>query len=137
MAKTCETIYHPSDFIIQFCVLLAVGGVLLFAVWRSKRSLAIFTSLFIGLGSFFVGVPVVFLIGTAFAVWLLVRSWRLQRFGTTDGKEIRKEAVARNEAKREARRAAKEGRDVTPAATGRTTVEPSKRYTPKAKPRRR
>jgi hypothetical protein len=137
VAKTCETIYHPSDFIIQFLVLLALGLVLLFAVWRSKRSLTIFLALFVGLGSLFVQVPVVFLIGTGLGVWLLVRSWRLQRYGTTDGKVIRREAIARNEAKRDARKAGKAGKAADPVVTGRSSVAASKRYTPKTKPPRR
>lgn len=136
VGKLCETIYHPSDYALQFTVLIALGGIFLLAVWQRRRTLAIFFSMLAGLASTFVGGAVVLFVGLGYGGWLLARSWRVQRYGTKDAKEVRARATERAEAKRSARRAAKASPDAagTPA---RTSVQASKRYTPKAKPRRR
>jgi hypothetical protein len=136
IGKLCDTIYHPSDYALQFSILIALGGAFLFAVWRSKRTLSIFLAMLAGLASTFVGGVVVLIVGLGYGGWLLARSWRLQRYGTTDSREMRERAAERAEAKRAARRAEKGSAD-TSRVLPRTSVQASKRYTPKAKPRRR
>jgi hypothetical protein len=133
--KTCYHVYHPSDFILEFTLLVVIGAVLLFAVWKSMRALTIFTALFIGLAAIFVGVVIVGFVALAYGGWLLTRSWRLQRFGAKDSKTVRKVAAERAEDRKEAKAAAK----ASPARAGvaKTSVTQSKRYTPKSKPRRK
>jgi len=82
-----------------------------------------------------VGGVVVLIVGLGYGGWLLARSWRMQRYGTTDSKEVRELATERAEAKRAARRAGKGGG--TDRVVPRSGVTASKRYTPRAKPRRR
>jgi len=133
--KLCETVYHPSDYALQFSILIILGVVFLLSVWRAKRSLTIFFSMLAGLASTFVGGVVVLIVGLGYGGWLLARSWRMQRYGTTDSKEVRELATERAEAKRAARRAGKGGG--TDRLVPRSGVTASKRYTPRAKPRRR
>jgi hypothetical protein len=136
--KICQLtqVYHPSHFALPFILLLAIGVVLLFAVWRSMRALTIFMSLFAAIAGFRYS-PIIFLCGMGVAIWLLVRSWRLQRFGAKDSKTVRKVANDRAAERKEARRAAKQSGNA-PRATGKPAPTPSKRYTaPKAKPRRK
>lgn len=136
--KSCELtqLYHPSHFALPFALLLGIGAVLLFAVWRSMRALTIFMSLFAAIAGFRYS-PIIFLCGMGVAIWLLVRSWRLQRFGAKDSKTVRKVATERAAERKEARRSAKQSGS-TPRVTGKPAPTPSKRYTaPKAKPRRK
>ncbi len=133
--KVCNHIYHPSQFALGFGLLVAIGATLLFAVWRSMRALTIFTSIFMGLAATLV-TSIFGIIPIGLGVWLLTRSWRLQRYGTKDAKATRKLATERTAERRAAKR------DAAPSSSGstaaaRTTVTPSKRYTPKAKPRRK
>ena len=135
--KTCELIqvFQPSHFAIPFVLLLTIGVVLLFAVWRSMRALTIFMSIFAGIAGFRYS-PIIFIAGMGFGVWLLVRSWRLQRYGVKDSKSVRKIAIERSEDRREQKRATKQSGSTKVAVKG--TPTPSKRYTaPKSKPRRK
>jgi hypothetical protein len=129
---TCTNIViqHPSDFVFRFVAILALGLLLLYAVWASKRTLVVFTSFLCGLAAGTLGLLLLFYGG-----WLLLRSWRVQRYGTTNSREIRSMATERAAERREAKRSAR-----TPQASpspGKGPVTASKRYTPKAKPRRR
>ena len=110
VAKTCATIFHPSAFYLEFALFVVVGGVLLYAVWRSKRALTIFTAFFIGLAALFAQITLVFVLGMALGAWLLARSWRLQRYGSTNSKEVRKIMTERSEVKRAAKRDGKQDR---------------------------
>jgi hypothetical protein len=138
VGKTCELIqvFQPSHFVLPFVLLLSIGAVLLFAVWRSMRALTIFMSLFAGIAGFRYS-PIIFISGMGFAVWLLVRSWRLQRYGAKDSKTVRKVAVERAEERREAKRSTKLA-GTTARTSGKSAPTPSKRYTaPKSKSRRK
>jgi hypothetical protein len=122
--------HHPSQYVVQFCLALLLGIALLTVVWFAKRTLTIFVSFLAGLA---IGALGLALIG--YGGWLLVRSWRLQRYGATDGKTARATSMQRAEAKREYRRAQRSG--ATPSPTGKSLPGQSKRYTPKSKPRRK
>ena len=136
--KLCEhvVVHHPSEFILEFSLLVGLGLVLLFAVWKSMRSLVIFTSVFIGLAT---RLSPIGLIPLAFGVWLFIRSWRLSRYGTKNSKEVRQVATQRTAAKREAKRAGTAQVDplVKSAPTPSKRYTPSKRTTAKSKPRRK
>jgi hypothetical protein len=122
---------HPSDYKLIFSLGLVLSLVLAYGALRSMRTLVIFTTLFIGL---FAGIPgILFLF---YGGWLVIRSWRLQRFGAKDAATARRASIERSAERREQRRVAKEG-GATTGGTTRSVIQPSKRYTPKAKPRRR
>ena len=137
--KSCELIkvYHPSDFALEFVLLLVIGSVLLFAVWRSMRALTIFTSIFVGLAALFVGIVIVGFLAMGYGFWLLTRSWRLQRFGAKDSRTVRKVSMERAEERRVAKREARQSGSRSTPASVKSGPTPSKRYTPKSKPRRR
>jgi Flp pilus assembly pilin Flp len=119
--------FTPGHYAIEFGLLVVLGAVILFGVWRSMRVLVAVASLFSGFASGLLGLLSIF-----YGAWLLLRSWRLQRYGVTDGASVRKVATERATERREAKKA-----PATPAASGPQPVTSSKRYTPKAKPRKR
>lgn len=135
--KLCEVTVtgHAADYQLIFALGLVLSAVLLFGTYRSIRTLVIFTTLFIGL---FAGVPgILFLF---FGGWLVLRSWRLQRYGAKDGATARRVAMERSAEKRDQRRARASGATAGGAKagpSGKPVIPPSKRYTPKAKPRRK
>jgi hypothetical protein len=136
VGSSCVQNFPPSHFVLPFALLLAIGAVLALAVWRSMRALTIFMGLFAGIAGFRYS-PIIFICGMGYAVWLLVRSWRLQRYGVKDSKSVRKIAVERAEVRKEERRTARQT-GATPRPTGKPAPTPSKRYTaPKSKPRRK
>jgi hypothetical protein len=108
-------------------LLVVLGLVIMLAVWRSMRVLVAVTTIFAGLASGLLGIFAIF-----YGAWLLLRSWRLQRYGVTDGSSVRKVVTERAAEKREAKKA-----PATDVASGAKPVTQSKRYTPKAKPRKR
>jgi hypothetical protein len=120
-----------AGVILLMCVL---GGV---ALWKNKRTFVTFALFLIG---FAFTLPFG-LIGFVFILlggWLMLRAWRINRYGTTNSKLIAREA---------ARRPRGRGRDRTQGATTRSkaTASPAerkpptanKRYTPKAPPRKK
>jgi len=133
VGHVCEShvVHHPSEYVLRFTLLAVLGLLLLASVWFSKRTLTVFISFLTGLAAGTVGLLLIFYGG-----WLLVRSWRLQRYGATDAATVRKVAGERAAAKREAKKTGTATAAVaTPSAKAAPT--PSKRYTPKSKPRRR
>jgi hypothetical protein len=113
-------------------VLCAIGFV---ALWKRKRTLVAFDLFLVGFAfTLFVG-----LIGFAFIAlggWLMLRAWRLNKYGTTNSKAIAREAAARprGRARKEAARATSKTGS-TP--TDRKPPTASKRYTPKAPARKK
>jgi hypothetical protein len=133
VGKLCEqtTIYHPSQYVPEFILVIVASLVLFFAIWRSMRVLTIVVSF---LGALIAG-SLALLVLFAYGAWLMLRSWRLSRYGATDAATVKKVATERAVARREAKTSAKSETDsATPAPR---KVDPSKRYTPKAKSRRR
>jgi hypothetical protein len=120
-------IFTPAHYALEFGLLVFMGAVLLLGVWRSMRVLVAVASIFAGLATGFVGLVPIF-----YGAWLLLRSWRLQRYGVTDGASVRKVVAERSKEKREAKKAPAPAGD-----PGARPVTQSKRYTPKAKPRKR
>ena len=106
-------------------------------LWRRRRTLISFDLFLIGFGfTLFIG-----LAGFAFILlggWLMLRAWRINKYGTTNTKAIARQAATRPR-----------GRDRKEAASTKATTsskastpaarkpEASKRYTPKAPPRRK
>jgi hypothetical protein len=133
--KVCtrRVVYTPSDFLWPSAVsisglipLLAIGSVFAFGIWRSKRTLTIFMALLTGFVGGLVGIALF-----VYSGWLVIRSFRLSRYGTTNAKEVRQASLDRAAARREARRDAKRAPSTPSGAPPpRTGVAPSKRYTP-------
>lgn len=112
--------------------LLLGGVVLLFcalgflALRRRKRSLLAFTFFVVGFAFTLIlpplGLAVIFLGG-----WLMLRAYRMQKYGTSNSRMVAKEAAARPSRKA---RAAQAQAPVKP--TGYKAPTANKRYTPKA-----
>jgi hypothetical protein len=131
----CEHILHASDayWATRFLFVFVVALLILFFTLRRKRAGVACFSVFLGIGLGIAGVVFVFM-----GAWLIVRAFRLQRYGEASWSKS-------NKAAREMAQARKEGRDPTPKASSTTEkaalpIAPpsaSKRYTPKQKPRKR
>ena len=145
---TKQVLTHPSYWLPQFLVTLIIGLVMLAFAYRRKRAGVAFCALLLGLStSSFIGLlSFLFLL---LGGWLIVRAFRLQKFGDPTFK-------GSNARAREMAKAKKEGRalDPTPttgnksgsksgsksgakSTTRPSTPAPSKRYTPKQQPRKR
>ena len=143
VVSTCQhlRLTHPSAWWPQFLEIIIFGAaIIIFALLR-KRVGVVVAGLILWLALSAAGLPFLFVVG-----WLMVRAFRLQKWGdpTFSGS---------NRAAREQAKARKEGRDVTPRAPrpargSKVSTEPvaarpvappapSKRYTPKQKPRKR
>ena len=118
-------------------IVLCILGFL--TLWKRKRTFVSFALFLIGFAfTLFIG-----LIGFVFILvggWLLLRAWRINRYGTTDAKAIRQEVASRPRGKAAA--SASKGSGTTKGkASSQTGVRKpptaSKRYTPKAPARKK
>ncbi len=121
-----------------------LGGVILLlcifgfvAVWKRRRTLVAFDLFLIGFAfTLFIG-----LIGFIFILlggWLMLRAWRINRYGTTNAKVIAKESANRPRGKAARSAATPKGSSKTSSQPGaRKPPTPSKRYTPKAPARKK
>jgi hypothetical protein len=115
-------------------LLLCVIGFL--ALWKRKRTVVAFDFFLVGFAfTLFIG-----LIGFAFILlggWLMLRAWRLNKYGTTSARAIAQEAKTRPRG-RDRKAAASTGKKTTTSSSGaRKPPTASKRYTPKAPPRKK
>jgi hypothetical protein len=131
----CENILKESSsyWATRFLFVFVVALLLLFFALRRKRAGVACFACFLGIGLGIAGVVFVFL-----GAWLIVRAFRLQRYGEATWK-------GSNTIAREMAQAKREGRDPTPKPSAGPALAPgpvapptaSKRYTPKQKPRKR
>jgi hypothetical protein len=135
----CEHILRQTNsfWATHFLLVFVVGLIILYFALRRKRAGVACFACFLGVGLQLVGIVFLFL-----GVWLIVRAFRLQRYGEASWS-------GSNKAAREMAQAKKEGRAPKSNARSKSTVEPapppgpvsppsaSKRYTPKQKPRKR
>lgn len=116
-------------------VILLLCAVGFLALWKRKRTLVAFALFLVGFAfTLFVG-----LIGFAFILlggWLMLRAWRLNKYGTTDSKTIAREAAARPKG-RERKEAARSTSKTASSPAVRKPPTASKRYTPKSPPRKK
>jgi len=116
-------------------VILVICAIGFSALWKRKRTLVAFALFLVGFAfTIFIG-----LAGFAFIAlggWLMLRAWRLSKYGTTDSKVIRRVAATqpRGRQRKEAARSTSKAAS-TPA--GRKPPSASKRYTPKAPARKK
>jgi hypothetical protein len=113
-------------------ILCAIGFV---ALWKRKRTLVAFDLFLIGFAfTIFVG-----LIGFAFILlggFLMLRAWRINKYGTTNSKLIAREAASRPRGRQ--RKEAAQATSKTSSTSGaRKPPTASKRYTPKAPQRKK
>ncbi len=130
--KKVKTAVPISDSWLLLGVILLVFCALgAWALQRRKRTLLAFSFFVIGFSFTLIFAP----LGFAFIIlggWLMLRAYRIQKFGTPNAKMAAKEAAARPP-RRERKKAAS-----TPSKP--TAYKPptaNKRYTPKAAPRRK
>ncbi len=146
--KTCAATYHLvsghcekalvthwSYWLPQFLEIVILGLAVIYFTWRRKRAGVAVSTLLIGLAFGTVGLPFLLVGG-----WLIVRAFRLQKYG--DATFSGSSRIARETAK-----AKKEGRSPAAAkarsnssskgAAAPSLPTPSKRYTPKKQQRRR
>jgi len=131
----CGLVSAQSHWATQFLFVFVIGLVILFFALRRKRAGVACFACFLGIALGLYGVVFLFL-----GVWLIVRAFRLQRYGEASWS-------GSNKAAREMARAKKEGRVSAPKASAAPASTPtpgpvapptaSKRYTPKQKPRKR
>ncbi len=135
--KVCSYTHltHPSDWIIQFLEIFILGvGLFIFAKIKKRAGVAVL-SLLLGLALGVVGLPFLFLGG-----WLVIRALRLQKYGDAtfvgSSKAAREAADQRRAEKRSGVPRARKS-DISTPSTVPAPPAPSKRYTPKQRPRRR
>ncbi len=143
-AKTCPTTYHlvhaicqntrlthPSDWLPQFLEILLLGAAVAFFSYRRKRAGVAASALLLGLALGTAGLPFLLIGG-----WLIVRAFRLQKYGdpSFSGSSKRARAMAQE---RKAARSSGRTKAQKSEPTARTQPSPSKRYTPKQRSRRR
>jgi hypothetical protein len=125
-----KTTTVPDAILFGGAVLLfsALG---FFALYRRRRSLLAFSLFLIGFGlTIPIGVA-----GFAFILlgaWLMLRAWRLQKYGTANAKQ-----VARAASTRPSRKVRQEAAKTPVKPTGHTPPKANKRYTPKAPTKKR
>jgi hypothetical protein len=133
--KGKDTIAVAPDAKLLGGVILLLCAIGFVSLWKRKRTLVAFDLFLLGFAfTLFIG-----LIGFAFILlggWLMLRAWRLNKYGTTNAKAIAKEAAARPRG-RERKEAAKTGSKTTSSPAVRKPPTASKRYTPKSPPRKK
>jgi hypothetical protein len=131
--KLCEKLSttSQSQWELKFFFILIVSLLLLYFTVRSKRAGVACFAVFLGFGMGFGAGFLFFFLGA----WLILRAYRLQKYGDASFTGSNKVAKEMNLAKREGRtpKLARNESIVKPA----TTPTASKRYTPKKPPRRR
>ena len=144
---SCEQLRHTNYWVPVMIVIIFALAIFV-SVRIRRRTPTMFSSFMAGLGlSTFgieVGAPVLIYGG-----WLLLRARRIQKYGTTDAKEVAalagEERAARKAGKpspqAQAQARAKAAPGAAPASSASTSSkaapEPSKRYTPKAPVKKR
>ena len=91
VGKSCTELVTQKASVPEVALLAFLGIVIMLSVWRSMRTLVAVATIFAGLASGLLGIVSIFYGG-----WLLLRSWRLQRYGVKDGRMY--EAESRDEA---------------------------------------
>jgi hypothetical protein len=131
----CAVANAQGQWALRFLFVVVIALVILVFAWKRKRAGVACFACFLGLGDQPYGIVFLFM-----GVWLIVRAFRLQRYGEASWKGSNKMA-------REMAQARRDGRVVTPKAASASAPAPtpgpvappsaSKRYTPKQKPRKR
>jgi hypothetical protein len=116
-------------------VILVICAVGLLALWKRKRTLVAFALFLVGFAfTIFIG-----LAGFAFILvggWLMLRAWRINKYGSTNTKVIARETAARPRG-RQRKEATRSTSKTASSPSAKKPPTASKRYTPKAAPRKK
>jgi hypothetical protein len=134
-----SVLVHPSYWLPQFLMIMIFGlGIIAFALLR-KRVGVVTAALVLWLALSTAGLPFLFVGG-----WLIVRAFRLQKYGDASfsgsnrrAKEMNKERRASGSPAKSRSRSNTADGEATVVAGPITPPTASKRYTPKQKPRKR
>jgi hypothetical protein len=136
VGEFCEHILRTtrSEWEVKFFFILIVALCLLYFTLRRKRAGVACFAVFLGLGLGLASGAVFLFLG----VWLIIRAYRLQRYGVAGMLSSNRIAREMGDAKRAGRSPKLAAADGTPApAKSATPPSASKRYTPKKPPRKR
>jgi hypothetical protein len=138
LVKTlCQEVTHTSrsEWEVRVLFIAVVALCILFFALRRKRAGVACFAIFLGLGLGISTGLVFFLLGA----WLIVRAYRLQKYGDASFFGSNRVAKETGQAKRADRATRASAKNETAPAPSKSTAPPSasKRYTPKKPPRRR
>ena len=138
LVKTlCQEVTHTSrsEWEVRVLFIAVVALCILFFALRRKRAGVACFAIFLGLGLGISTGLVFFLLGA----WLIVRAYRLQKYGDASFFGSNRVAKETGQAKRADRATRASAKNETAPALSKSTAPPSasKRYTPKKPPRRR
>ncbi|HEY1829975.1 MAG TPA: hypothetical protein VGG38_07015 [Acidimicrobiales bacterium] len=137
VTTTVHGVKHKEILPISDSWLLIGGIVLLFcalgfiALRQRKRTLVAFSFFVTGFSFTLIFAPLGFAL-ILLGGWLMLRAYRIQKYGTANAK-----MVAREAASRPPRRERKAVASAPPKPTGYKAPKPNKRYTPKAPTRKK
>jgi hypothetical protein len=125
LVPVSDTYLLIGAIVLAFCLLGYEG------IRRGRRTLVVFALFICGFAFTLVFAPLGFAL-ILLGGWLMLRAYRIQKFGTANAKLAAREAATRPP-RRERKRAAQ----VPVKPTGYKPPTASKRYTPKAPPRKK
>ncbi|MDE3043352.1 MAG: hypothetical protein KGJ10_00815 [Acidobacteriota bacterium] len=137
VSRSCEQITHVSQgsWEFRFFFIMIVAIAISYFTWRRKRAGVATFAIFLGLGNGVFFGPLYLLLG----VWLIMRAFRLQKYGDASFKganrAAREQAAARKSARGDGRRSS--NRSASSGTADVKTPAASKRYTPKKQNTRR
>ena len=138
--QVCEQIAYVSkgSWEFRFFFIMVVAIALSYFTWRQKRAGVATFAIFLGLGNGVFFGPLFLLLG----VWLIMRAFRLQKYGDASFKganRAAREQAAERRASRQggARAKGRNRKDDTVSSTRTPPPTSSKRYTPKKPSTRR
>jgi hypothetical protein len=129
-----------SGLLFEAGFLVVTAATMAYFNYRRKRVGVVVVAffLFLALNSVLIGPLPIGLIFLILAVWLMLRAWRLQKYGVASTREVSKVTRERADARRSGKDAPSNSspKSATPTASDepRRPPEPSKRYTPKKPP---
>jgi hypothetical protein len=147
------TVTFPrSHWITELAIVILFAIFIGVATWYGRRSLVAFSLLFGGLAIVSTTGSILGIVYVGAGGWLMVRAYRVQKYGTTSGKEVAaKVAEQRAERKAAAGKSGTSSRTSSRTSSGgskgkgkkaaptneRSKPQANKRYTPKTPPRKR
>ena len=146
--NTCPTDFHHAGTLckevlassagaweVRLLFIVVIALCILYFTFRRKRAGVACFAVFLGFGPVY-GAGLIFVL---FGSWLILRAYRLQRFGEAGFASSNRVAKERGQARREGRLAKTASATNVKDSTQKVPTAPvaSKRYTPKKPPRRR
>jgi hypothetical protein len=120
-----------GTWLLLGAIVLIFCGLGFISLRRRKRSLVAFTFFITGFAFTLIFAPLGFAL-ILLVGWLMLRAYRLQKYGTSNAK-----GAARQAASRPPRAERKKAANAPPKPTGYKAPTPNKRYTPKAPTRKK